>query len=103
MAAAAGLGRQERGALALPFALLAGFAVGLATEFDAYSLTTVLGMAIAVGFLIGAALSVLGAVSGTTATRRWVTLGLRVLGSWAAAIGLLLGALAWRLGSAAGG
>ena len=34
----------------------------------------------------------------TTRRRRWLDLGLRVLCSWAAAIGLLLGALALRAG-----
>ena len=46
---------------------------------------------------LGPGLGALGRVL-TTRRRRWLDLGLRVLGSWAAAIGLLLGALALRAG-----
>ena len=90
----ASLGLQPRSFIAALLALTAGLATGIATDLDVPSWEGVIGVAGTVLFIIGGAVAGLDDLSRLPRLSRILPIGRRVLGSWVAAIGLLLGALA---------
>jgi len=95
LSASAGL--QPRTVVAALLALMAGLATGIATDLDVPSWEGVIGVAGTVLFIIGGAVAGLDDLNRMPRLARVLPIGRRVLGSWVAAIGLLLGALAVRM------
>jgi len=92
----ASLGLQPGSVVAAMLALIAGLAAGIATDLDVPSWEGVIGVAGTVLLVIGGAVAGLDDLSRLPGLARVLPIGRRVLGSWVAAIGLLLGALALR-------
>jgi hypothetical protein len=92
LSASAGL--HPKNVVAAMLALFAGAATGIAADLDAPSAEGVIGVAGTVLFIVGGAVAGLEDLSRLPRLSRVLPIGRRVLGSWVAAIGLLLGALA---------
>ena len=96
VSAAAGLKPSMLGTVLL--SLLAGLAAGVASDLDTPSWQGVIGIAGVMLFVIISALAALDDLSRLAWLKNILPVARRVLGSWVAAIGLLLGALAIRSG-----
>ena len=96
LSAAAGLKPSKPGVVLL--SLLAGLAAGAASDLDTPSWQGVIGIAGVMLFVTICALAALDDLARLTWLQNVLPIGRRVLGSWVAAIGLLLGALAIRSG-----
>lgn len=94
----AAIGQQPGRWLAPGLALCAGLAAGKAVELDAVTWEAVIGASGTVVFVTGCALVAHDDIVRFPWVRRILPIARRVLGSWVAAIGLLLGALAIRAG-----
>lgn len=91
-------GWKPSGAGALLLALLAGMAAGIAADFDAPSWPGAIGVAGSMMFILGCALAVFHDLVGLPRLQSILPIARRVLGSWVAAIGLLMTTLAIHLG-----
>lgn len=96
LSAAAGLKPSKPAAVLL--SLLAGLAAGAASDLDNPSWQGVIGIAGVVLFVTISALAAFEDLVRLTWLQQALPIGRRILGSWVAAIGLLLGALAIRSG-----
>lgn len=94
LSAAAGLKPSKPGTVLL--SLLAGLAAGAASDLDTPSWQGVIGIAGVMLFVTISALAALDDLARLAWLKNVLPIGRRILGSWVAAIGLLLGALAIR-------
>lgn len=97
LTATAGLKPSRLGVVLL--SLLAGLAAGAASDLDTPSWQGVIGIAGVMLFVTISALAALADLAHLAWLKTVLPIGRRILGSWVAAIGLLLGALAIRTGS----
>ena len=97
LTATAGLKPSRLGVVLL--SLLAGLAAGAASDLDTPSWQGVIGIAGVMLFVTISALAALADLAHLAWLKTVLPIGRRILGSWIAAIGLLLGALAIRTGS----
>lgn len=97
LSAAAGLKPSKTATVLL--SLLAGMAAGAASDLDNPSWQGVIGIAGVMLIVTISALAAFEDLSRLTWLQNILPIGRRILGSWVAAIGLLLGALAIRSGS----
>ena len=90
-------GVQLKLPLAVIYAVCGGFAAGISAELENVSIPVLTGAAITVGFATLACITGLNDLLKVNRFKAVTLLARRVVGSWIATIGLLMGALAVRM------